>query len=459
MRILHYTLGLPPYRSGGLTKYTNDLMKEQSHNGDDVYLLFPGHLKGKNHKTAIKHYKVVNNIKVYEIINPLPVPLLNGIKNPEKFMQSTDYNIYLKFLNSIKAEIINLHTLMGLHKEFLVAAKELNIPIVYTTHDYFGLCPKVNFIDSNSILCEERTPAKCANCNLRADSLKKIKILQSKEYRMIKNLGIIDRLKVLKSNNSTVSTQNNTVPESPNIESNSYELLLEYYREIFSLVDSFIFNSQIAKKIYSEFLEGDIKGDTVSITHKDIKDNRQTRSLLSNRLRLTYLGPDKPYKGYNLLIDSMRRLNELGYTNIILNIFGNTSCKGRIAENIEVYGKYNYCDLEKIFNQTDILVVPSRCPETFGFITLEAISYGIPVLLTDKVGSKDILKGNLNKGIIIQDHTEELVKTLIGLYEDKSLIEKMNHNILNDEFNIILSEHYHEINSLYNKILKEKKKC
>ncbi|NCE77808.1 glycosyltransferase [Turicibacter sp. TS3] len=459
MRILHYTLGLPPYRSGGLTKYTNDLMKEQSHHGDDVYLLFPGHLKVKNYKIAIKHYKRVNNIKVYELINPLPVPLLKGIQNPKAFMQSTDYRVYIDFLKLNNIEIINLHTLMGLHKEFLIAAKELNIPIVYTTHDYFGLCPKVNFLDSNSHICRERDSNKCANCNLGADSLKKIRILQSKEYRMIKNLGIIDKLKILKSNNSRESTQNNTLSHSTNIQSNKYELLLEYYKEIFSLVDRFIFNSQIAKKIYNEFLGGGIKGDIVSITHKDIKDNRQKRSLLSNRLRLTYLGPDKPYKGYNLLIDSMRRLNELGYTNIILNIYGNTSCKGRIAENVEVYGKYNYGDLEKIFNQTDVLVVPSRWYETFGFITLEAISYGIPVLLTDKVGSKDILKGNLNKGIIIQDNIEELVKTLIKLYEDKTLIEKMNHNILNDEFNMNLSKHYQEINSLYNKILKEKKKC
>lgn len=30
MKILHYNLGLPPYRSGGLTKYSTDLMIEQS---------------------------------------------------------------------------------------------------------------------------------------------------------------------------------------------------------------------------------------------------------------------------------------------------------------------------------------------------------------------------------------------------------------------------------------------
>lgn len=460
MKILHYTLGLPPYRSGGLTKYTNDLMKEQVKNRDDIYLLFPGRLGRNSIKTIIKSYKEINGINVYELINPLPVPLMNGIKNPEAFMQSTDYVVYKEFLNLTKIEIINLHTLMGLHKEFLIAAKELNIPIVYTTHDYFGLCPKVNFLDSNSIICEDRNSNKCSNCNFKADSLKKIRILQSKEYRLMKNLGMIDKIKIFKSyiksdKSLNVIRENSVLPEY-NAQSSNYELLLKYYKEMFTLVDSFIFNSEIAKQIYSKYINSGIKGDIVSITHKDIQDNRQKKFFHPYKLRLTYLGPDKPYKGFNLLINSMKVLKGLGYSNISLNVYGNTSYIGQIDENIKLNGKYTYNDLEKIFKETDLLIVPSRWYETFGFITLEAISYGVPVLLTDKVGSKDILKGNFNKGIIIQDSSEDIVKTLIKLYEDKSVIENMNYNILNDEFNITLSQHYQEINTIYHRILKDK---
>lgn len=459
MRILHYTLGLPPYRSGGLTKYTYDLMKEQAKNRDEIYLLFPGHLTRSN-KTSIKRYKVINGINAYELINPLPVPLMNGIKNPDAFMESTDYVIYKEFLNSLKIEIINVHTLMGLHKEFFIAAKEIGIPILYTTHDYFGLCPKVNFLDSNSILCEDRNPNKCSHCNFKADSLKKIRVLQSKEYRFMKNIGMIEVIKKLKSyikfNNNSENVEKNTVLTRYNVQSSNYGLLLEYYKEMFTLVDSFIFNSKIAKQIYSKYINSDLKGDIVSITHQDIQDNRQKKNLNPDELRLTYLGPDKSYKGFDLLISSMKRLQELGYSNINLNIYGNTSYIGQIDEKIKVNGKYVYSDLEKIFKETDLLIVPSRWYETFGFITLEAISYGVPVLLTDKVGSKDILKGNFNKGIIIQDSIEDMVRILITLYEDKELIENMNYNILNDEFNITLSYHYQEINNIYHKKLKDK---
>ena len=44
MRILHYSLGFPPYRSGGLTKFCLDLMIEQKNEGDEVALLWPGQM-------------------------------------------------------------------------------------------------------------------------------------------------------------------------------------------------------------------------------------------------------------------------------------------------------------------------------------------------------------------------------------------------------------------------------
>ena len=38
MRILHYSLGFPPYRRGGLTKYCLDLMAAQEMQGNVVAL-------------------------------------------------------------------------------------------------------------------------------------------------------------------------------------------------------------------------------------------------------------------------------------------------------------------------------------------------------------------------------------------------------------------------------------
>ena len=54
---------------------------------------------------------------------------------------------------------------MGLPKEFLEIAKLKNIKLIYTTHDYYGLCLKCSFVDTNGKVCENNNPVKCAKCN------------------------------------------------------------------------------------------------------------------------------------------------------------------------------------------------------------------------------------------------------------------------------------------------------
>ena len=44
MVIMHYFLGFPPYRSGGLTRYCMDLMETQKNKGDKVIALWPGQI-------------------------------------------------------------------------------------------------------------------------------------------------------------------------------------------------------------------------------------------------------------------------------------------------------------------------------------------------------------------------------------------------------------------------------
>ena len=60
MVIMHYFLGFPPYRSGGLTRYCVDLMDIQRKKGDSVIALWPGEISfisKKNSNKEAKKYK------------------------------------------------------------------------------------------------------------------------------------------------------------------------------------------------------------------------------------------------------------------------------------------------------------------------------------------------------------------------------------------------------------------
>lgn len=163
MKILHYALGFPPYRTGGLTKYCTDLMLTQAEQGHEVALLWPGQISMIKKQTEIHKEKSWNGIESFEIINPLPVSLDEGILDVEAYTKKTDEAVYLEFLQDYAPDAIHIHTLMGLHKEFIHATNELGIRTVFTTHDYFGLCPKVTLFH-NGKPCDN--DHNCMDCNI-----------------------------------------------------------------------------------------------------------------------------------------------------------------------------------------------------------------------------------------------------------------------------------------------------
>lgn len=452
MNILHYSLGLPPYRTGGLTKYSFDLMKEQASSKDNIFLLFPGTICLINKYTRIKHFKKQNQIEVYELINPLPVPLLNGVCEPKSFMKSCDKKIFREFLIDNKINIIHIHTFMGLYKELLEICHELGIKIVYTTHDYFGLCTKVNFVDHKGELCKERNLEKCLKCNKSAYSMRTIAILQSPIYRFLKHYGVTLKVKTLvqklKGNKKIVYNDVNKEIEVSREYKKTFNNLLSYYNDMFNYIDEFLFNSNVAKDVYEKYIK--CTGKVISITHGDIKDNRKIKDFNHDKLKITYLGPNKKYKGFDLLIDTMKELNKKYKSKIELNLYGDRNAFS-IDTNIKFHGRYSYEQLSDIFDNTDLLVIPSIWNETFGFIVLEGLSYGVPILVTHSVGAKFILKSKEDYlGIIVSDDKISIKNRIIKIIENRCILENLNRNILNIDFEYIITNHCCEINKTYN---------
>ena len=52
-------------------------------------------------------------------------------------------------------------------------------------------------------------------------------------------------------------------------------------------------------------------------------------------------------------------------------------------------------NIDTIYSDIDILIVPSKWKETFGLITIEALSYGVKVFVSENVGSKDLLQNHM----------------------------------------------------------------
>ena len=410
MRILHYFLGFPPYRTGGLTKFAYDLMCSQADNGDDVSALWPGRMELLSHKVRIVKKKPICGVNNYELVNPLPVPLDEGIKDTEKFMQPCEMETYVDFLRKVDVEVIHIHTLMGLHREFIQAAKVFKIRVIFTTHDYFGLCPKVTLFRENSVCDDDHNCEDCASCNQNALLLKKIYLMQLPVYRDLKNSCVV---KLLRKRHRDKFFKDN-VDKMPKMSANKkeadkYRKLRQYYIEMLSMVDCIHFNSSVAEKNYKRYFTPK-NSEIISITHKDIADNRKkTEWKNTGKLRITSLAPAKPFKGYTILCQALDELWRDGKRNFELKIFSPVP-KKRPYMMVQEEG-FEYTQLGSIMADTDILVAPSVCYETFGFTVLEALSYGVPVIVSSHMGAKDIIE---NGGIVVEAGNSEALKNAIG---------------------------------------------
>lgn len=145
-----------------------------------------------------------------------------------------------------------------------------------------------------------------------------------------------------------------------------------------------------------------------------------------------------PVKGYDLLIDSWRRVYEK-HKNWKLHIYGDGDDALQkeleiMVENlgmediIKFYGTTN--NLNQVFLSSSIHVLSSR-EESFGMVILEAQSCGLPtVAFNCPTGPKELIQESVNGFLVEAEDKEALAEKIIFLIENPEIREKMGLNAL-----------------------------
>lgn len=106
-------------------------------------------------------------------------------------------------------------------------------------------------------------------------------------------------------------------------------------------------------------------------------------------------------------------------------------------------GKFNARTIGCVYDDMDVLIVPSVWKETFSLVTLEALSHGVLVIVSDNVGAQDIVK-QYNEKFVYHERMdlENLLKSII---EDKLLLLEYNRHICKLHWNHDMLSHAEEI--------------
>jgi glycosyltransferase involved in cell wall biosynthesis len=466
-KILHYFLGFNPLHGGGLMLYVKDLVEEQKKNGYDISLIMPGEYKFTNNNSKIEFYESYKGIPVYQIINPLPISF-NGFFDPISFMEKRCEKVFYDFLKQEKINIIHIHSLIGLPKELVVAAKKLAIKTIFTTHDYFGLCPKVNFFDWKKNHCYDfENGYKCLECNENSNSLIKQKLIRN--INIYRKYNIFDLLiKLLSKTKKYINfsfIKNINSPNDKELKNNKvffekkadeFKKFRDYQIDLINQFDLIIFNSSVTKNVFSNYIDIDnIKNKILPVSHSNIKDNRNRmdyQPIFDDKIRFIFMGYLDQKKGFYNLIDNLNKIKKIN-NSWELNIYGdysNVNTEKFDSNQYKFHGKYSHEDFPEMFSENSLLIIPSQWKETFGFIGLEAFSYAMPILVSENVGFKDILK-NKETGLVYNKN--QIKNSLLDILNNPEQLSIINKNIKKENFKFDIENHVIELNRIYSKVV------
>lgn len=402
MRILHYALGFTPYRSGGLTRYVMDLTGAQRAAGHAVAMLWPGRMR-RDDRPYVRRHRDIGGVSSFELCGPLPVVLDRPVGDPDLFHRPAQGEGYARFLDATKPDIIHIHTLQGLHREFLDAARARGIPTVFTTHDFFGLYPMNQVYPMDHALSDE----ECSRINVGAPSPRAICLLQSPLVRFAKSStavrGAVELAGRLRPSPSPVrgavpmTPDGGKTPEPGDIEVKRYSAFRDYEVSMLERMDMILYNSTVSKTAYERYCSP--RASTVIPVIHDGLPGRAGRGAGAvagagdGRIRIAFLGGDRPYKGLSTLMEAIGLLRGRGLgRNLHIDVYGVRGVGvADVADAPTVSFRDAFDDFAEAMRHEDVVIVPSLTYESFGFVVLEALCAGLPVMATDCVGAADII--------------------------------------------------------------------
>ncbi|HYR22692.1 MAG TPA: glycosyltransferase [Chthoniobacterales bacterium] len=146
----------------------------------------------------------------------------------------------------------------------------------------------------------------------------------------------------------------------------------------------------------------------------------------NGQIRLLYVGRVSREKDLDLLAEAYRRLRDEGLS-IQLCVVGHGPYSREFSESLPealFTGYLTGKELAAAYASADIFVFPSTT-DTFGNVIIEAQASGVPVIVSDSGGPKELVENNRN-GLITRSHdVEDLTRAIRELVADPERRKKM----------------------------------
>ena len=426
LRILKIIHGFPPNYNAGSEVYSQSLCNQLA----------------KHHQITVfsreeNIYESDFSIRKHFENNNLSFYFVNIPRGKDGYRHQILDDNFTKVLQETKPNIAHIGHLNHLSTGIIDVLKKSKIPIVYTLHDFWLMCPRGQFLQVNfgnttfHKLCEGQENRKCAeNCYSRYFSGQSNDYMRDIEYW---TSWIYTRMKVTKS-----------IVEKVNFFIAPSKYLMNRFINDFKVPKS--------KIIYLDY------GFPLHYLRPVWQKHREI-------FTFGYIGTHIPAKGLDLLISAFKKIKHKA----VLKIWGRenqyTEFLKKMAENsnnkIEFVGEYiNHNLATDVFSNIDCIIVPSIWAENSPLVIHEAQACKIPVITANFGGMKEYVEHNVN-GLLFEHRSESSLTEQLNFAVFKpDKMKKLGQRGYLYSFDgsvPSIENHCNELEDIYNKIISKNK--
>lgn len=389
MKILFLNEYAPPHQVSG-AEYSMQALAEGLRRKIKVYILSPN--LEPTRTVPVGKFPFPKKIKPGQILTPL------WFNNPLFWLYSA-YWIY-KTVRKYSIDILHVHGKYILPGA-IIAGRLTNKPVITTVRDFKFLCPLA--------LCFTHQQGKCG---LNYYINKEIPEYQERYNKTAKWKLVFAKL---------------------------WQYKLKWFLNCSQQIIA------VSPQLAEIYKNNGVK-NTISIYNLPPTEVRRDRHQVNNNIVLS-VGKLSFGKGTDCLIKAAELLPQ--YKFVFCGEL-NPSFKLKFPKNCQYLGKVSHKQALKLYAKASLFVILSRWPEPLSRAGLEALSFGLPIVASDRGGNKELVKDN---GYLVDPEKPNAVtQAIVKAINNQTLLSQKSLDLLRTRFNRhkILESHL----NLYKKIIK-----
>lgn len=332
-----------------------------------------------------------------------------------------------RYVNRVRPDVVHMFHLSRLSTSVIEVFRELDVPVVFTSTDFWAICARSTLAKPNGELSTgpDEISSNCLECRGVERFLPPQAIPDTTDkkqfYREIAERALAKR-----------------EDEHPNMALVRAMLARTgVMRERFNAVDAILAPTRLMHQMLTN---NGIDPDLVTISSYGIESSgfRQAKrpGAGPGGLRVGYIGAVNPHKGLGVLLEAFEKLPRDG--EISLRVCGDL--KGFPDYARQVYAqaggdtRINFAGSfpnEKMvaeLGKIDVLVVPSTWYENAPLVIYSALAASIPVVATNLGGMAEIVRHGENGLLFAPGDPEDLARQLKRLIDEPGLLADLEKN-------------------------------